>query len=103
MLHTRKACHTNRRASTRKEPNTHTHRHPIPRGNTLLNTVWKGVSSCAAIHTPKTGAVPERHLLYTRLPQGRAPGPNQEEEGSRDLMKKKKRVLQGSHTRLRRN
>ena len=32
---------------------THT---PMPPGRPLLNTVWKGDSSCAAIHTPKTGA-----------------------------------------------
>jgi len=28
----------------------------MPPGRPLLNTVWKGGSSCAAIHTPKTGA-----------------------------------------------
>lgn len=32
---------------------THT---PMPPGRPLLNTMWKGDSSCAAIHTPKTGA-----------------------------------------------
>mgnify|MGYP001806596590 FL=1 len=53
------------------------HTHPKPRGNTLLNTVWKGGSSCAAIHTPKTGAwrAGAAPFVYQAAPSQRTQAP----------------------------
>ena len=53
---------------------THT---PMPPGRPLLNTVWKGGSSCAAIHTPKTGAwrAGAAPCVYRAAPSQRAQAP----------------------------